>query len=283
MKKKHLALIVMLFITLFSNAQSKVDTLTNAKIIQLTKIGLQPSVIVNKINSSVNLFDVSTDGLIKLSENNVATEVMNEMMKYDNHQQASIANQKDMKDPLSMRPLGIYYYDKNDAEKPIKRIDPSVSSSAHSGGGSFYGIGGSKELSNISGENSQTQIAETSPVLYFYFEKNGRPGSDDWWFATATSPKEFVLVKLDVSKKARTFQIGGSTTVMGFGGENAGIPEKMKLPFEYTEIADGIYKVTFKQPLKTGEYCFVYASSTPDMFSNNKVFDFGIPKIVTPK
>lgn len=267
----------MFFVTsLISNAQNKTDTLNNQKIIQLTQIGLQPSVIINKINTSINLFDVSTDALIKLSENKVASEVINEMMKYNTQQQTIAAGQKDMKDPLSMRSPGIYYYDKNDKEKPIKKIDATVSSSAHSGGGSFYGIGGSKELSNISGGQSQTQIEEPSPVIYFYFEKNDRPGASNWWFATASSPKEFVLVKLDVSKKARSFQTGGSTTIAGFGGSNAGIPERDKVSFDYTEIADGIYKVTFKQALKEGEYCFVYASATPSMFTNDKVFDFGI-------
>ena len=30
--------------------------------------------------------------------------------------------------------------------------------------------------------------------------------------------------------------------------------------------------------LKSGEYCFIYASTAPNRYSNDKVFDFGIPK-----
>ena len=80
--------IIGVFITLvglsfFANAQTKVDTLTNAKVIKLSQLGLQPSVIINKIQSSYPYFDVSTDALINLSENGVSADVINEMMKSD--------------------------------------------------------------------------------------------------------------------------------------------------------------------------------------------------------
>jgi len=85
-------------------------------------------------------------------------------------------------------------------------------------------------------------------------------------------------VKLNESKKSRSFQTGIVSSGGGYSGGSSGIPEKVKLPFEYNEVSPGIYSVTFKTPLKPGEYCFVYASSAPDRYSNNKVFDFGIPK-----
>ncbi len=275
--KKKIFLIAMFFGFVFnSNGQTKIDTLTNEKIIQLTKIGLQPSVIVNKIKKSKNIFDVSTDALIKLTENGVATEVINEMMFVDSEIQNIVANYKDPKDPLSMREAGIYYLDTKDTIKPIKKIDATVVAGSKSGGGSFEGIGSSSSSSSLSGGKSLTQINDSLYVFYFYFEKNYKPGASNWFFATAASPKEFCLIELDASRNDRSFKTGKSSSVGGFGGGSVGIPEKDKVPFVYTEIADGIYKVTFNQTLMPGEYCFLYAGKAPSMFSNDKVFDFGI-------
>ena len=104
------------------------------------------------------------------------------------------------------------------------------------------------------------------------------PNADSWFFATATSPNEFVLVKLYAyeRKKYRNIQIGTTTIIGGSYSEKSGVREKDKVPFEYTEISEGIYKIIFREPLKPGEYCFMYSSATPAMYTNDKVWDFGI-------
>ena len=265
--------------SLIVNSQTKVDTLTNEKIIRLSKLGLQPSVIINKIQTSYTSFDVSTDGLIKLSDNGVSSDVINEMMKFDNMKQSAVANQKDMNDPLTKRGVGIYYFNPNDKERKLKKVDPTVTSTNKSGGfGSSLaqrysaGIAKNKERTNLAGAKSHLQINEDSPVFYFYFEKNSNSNDDNWFFASATSPNEFVLVLLDENKDSREMIIGTSNAY----GSSTGVPNKIKVPFDYSEVSDGIYKVTFKQPLIKGEYCFLYTSSTPSRFNNNKVFDFGV-------
>ena len=73
------------------------DTLTNAKIIQLTKLGLQPSVILLKMHSSVTHFDVSTDALVNLSTNSVSTDVINEMMNMSVGHDTELENQVNLK------------------------------------------------------------------------------------------------------------------------------------------------------------------------------------------
>jgi hypothetical protein len=269
-----------LFLSLlfFANAQNNEDILTNETIIQLTKIGLQPSVIISKIHSSITKFDVSTDALIKLGNNSVAADVINEMMKVNSEHKSVELTQKDANNPNTMHAPGIYYYNPNDPEKQLRRVDPTVVGSQETHAASYYGIGGGGSKSNISGGESKLQIYERTPTFYFYFEENANPMMSNWWFATATSPNEFALVKLNESKKSRSFQTGIVSSGGGYSGGSSGIPEKVKLPFEYNEVSPGIYSVTFKTPLKPGEYCFVYASSAPDRYSNNKVFDFGIPK-----
>lgn len=279
MKTKMFFIATLITMSCNVGAQTKIDTLTNEKVIKLSKLGLQPSVIINKIQTSHTLFDVSTDDIIKLSENGVPADVINEMMKIENEALMSIANQKDMNDPMTKRKAGIYFYNPEDTVKPIRRIDPTVTATNKSGGlGSAiaraysHGVAKVYLISSLAGKNSKMQIDDPNPIFYFYFENNSNPGGEDWFFATATSPNEFVLVKLDIKKDSRAMAVGEANAY----GSSTGISNKIKVPFDYEEVEDGIYKVTFKKPLAKGEYCFLYASSTPTRYSNDKVFDFGI-------
>ncbi|MCX6285692.1 MAG: hypothetical protein NTY96_01080 [Bacteroidetes bacterium] len=263
--KKGIISVFFVFTIFIVNAQSKVDTLTNAKIIQLSKIGLQSSVIINKIQSSYTLFDVSTDAIINLSQKGVSSEVINEMMKSNNSKQSEIASKEDNKNPNAMHKNGIYYYNPANSEKPLSKLDPvKVSYETHSGG--YGGYGGSSTTANLNGVESKLKIYDNNPTFYFYFDDKGN-GSD--WFES-TSPNEFELAKLIVKKDKRYCKVGGASSGFMSSSENSGIPEKDKIPFEYEKIQDGIYKIKFGKPLKPGEYCFVYSSNS------YKVFDFGI-------
>ena len=257
-----------LSITFFVNAQEKEDILTNETIIQLTKIGLQPSVIINKIHSSITKFDVSTDALIKLGNNSVSPEVINEMININSDNKTDQMIQAGSNNPNAMHSPGIYYYNPNDPEKQLRKVDPTVIGSTETHSASYYGIGGGGSISNITGGESKLQIDETTPTFYFYFENNTDPILSNWWFAIATSPNEFALVKLETKKTSRSFQTGRVSGGGGYSSGTYGIPEKVKVPFEYNEVSPGIYSVTFKTPLKNGEYCFVYGSLAPQRYTN---------------
>lgn len=276
--------ILTIFLALFSlsaNAQTKTDTLTNTKIIKLSKLGLQPSIIITKIQNSYAIFDVSTDGLINLSDNGVPSEVINEMVRIEAKASMESVNKKNQKDPLMKQKPGIYYYNPKDSIEPLKQVDPTVVSTNKTGGfgtalAQTYtmGLARAKVKSNLSGSTSHLQINENAPVFYFYFENNGNRSNDSWFFATASSPNEFVLVKLEDRNNNRELVVGD----MNAYGGTSGVSDDVKVQFDYLKMSEGIYKVTFKQPLKKGEYCFLYANATPTSYSNDKVFDFSIPK-----
>ena len=61
-------------------AQVKNDTIRNETVIKMTKAKLGDKIILSKISTSPNKFDVSTDALIKLKENNVSDTVVNIMV-----------------------------------------------------------------------------------------------------------------------------------------------------------------------------------------------------------
>lgn len=250
--------------------QSKKDVLTNQKIIQLSDMGLSSSSIVTKIKNSQTNFDVSTAALIELKGEGVNGDVINEMINAESKQNSQSSSQKDMSDPLVMHRRGIYYYNPSNASKPLRRVDPAVISGGQSGGFGqavashyTYGLAKSSAKSSLPGPNSRFQIAESNPEFYFYFDANSE-----------SSPNEYVLVKLVEKKDSREMIVGAANAYGSF----TGIPQKVKVPFDYSEEADNIYKMTFKTPLQKGEYCFLYAGSSPSLGSNEKVFDFGISK-----
>jgi hypothetical protein len=136
----------------------------------------------------------------------------------------------------------------------------------------YAGYGGSSEHAVLSGVASMQQISVQNPVFYFYFNRKNNTKED--WYENAASPNEFALVRVEVIPKKiiRQFKVGGTTPGIGIisGSTSSGIPEKEKLPFHMAQISEGIFKVTFNQPLTEGEYCFVFSTET------DKVFDFGI-------
>lgn len=281
-KVKNLIVLIIVFTCFTAVAQTKVDTLNNHKIIQLTKLGLQPSVIINKIKISVTSFDLSTDSLIKLNKSGVSQEVINFMFETNKQPQAPAEEvQQDSKDPKDMHMPGIYYYNPNDKDNPLIKLSSTVVSSQQTGGGGYGGFSSYSTISYISGEKSQLYFNESNPIFYFYFDNksnNGNPQDESLWFASVTNPTEFTLAKLYIKRNKRFFKSGASYHQMYHTEYSNGIPEKEKVHFDQEEVAKGVYKVTFQKPLKIGEYCFVFAGASASNYLIQKVFDFGISK-----
>jgi hypothetical protein len=63
-------------------------------------------------------------------------------------------------------------------------------------------------------------------------------------------------------------------------GSSAGTDEKANIPFTFEKIKPGIYKVTAKNPLSPGEYCFLsanYGSAfAPGAAQASRLFDFSL-------
>ncbi len=276
--RTHLIALILICASVYANAQ-QYDTLYNKTIVSLTKVGLPPQTIISKIQTSIVSFDVSVNALLDLQSNGVSGDVINEMIKSNDKANAQAGKEVNSNNPNAMHKPGIYYYNQNNSANALKRVDPTVTATNKSGGlGTAllqhytYGIAKDKIRSSLSGDKSHLQINEENPVFYFYFKTDENASADSWFFATATSPNEFVLVTLEMEDDSREMVVGD----MNAYGSSTGVPNKIKVPFDYTEVSEGIYKVNFKKPLAKGEYCFLYSSTTPSRYNNNKVFDFGI-------
>jgi hypothetical protein len=72
--------LTVLFLFLASATFAQTEVLTNATVIEMSKIGLEKEIILRKINDSKNTFDVSATALIELKKANVADEVITLML-----------------------------------------------------------------------------------------------------------------------------------------------------------------------------------------------------------
>ncbi|MBI5538665.1 MAG: hypothetical protein HY951_01295 [Bacteroidia bacterium] len=270
--RNFLILLFIIGLSKYSFTQPKYDTLYNKTIITLTKTGLPPATIISKIKTSITSFDVSTNALIDLSNNGVNGEVINEMIKISDNANTSATIEINSNNPNEMHKTGIYYYNPKNVTNPLKKINATVVSGSKTGGFSYGGFGGVGSTSTLSGLHSRFQIDTSNPEFYFYFNTDEKTNGENWFFATATSPNEFVCVWLYAKNDHRFFKTGGGSNY----SYSVGIPEKDKVQYEIKEIKEGIYKVTFNTSLKKGEYCFIYAGQAPSIYSNDKLFDFSI-------
>lgn len=287
--------IISIFTTLIASsslfAQVKNDTIRNETVIKMTKAKLGDKIILSKISTSPNKFDISTDALIKLKENNVSDTVVNIMV----YKQSLIETNSDKNasansdgSNYTFKNSGIYFK-KNDK---YTTLDPTLVTSSSA----KMGLVSSTNMAQIEGGEANYQFNET-PEFYFNFspakkdlnKSNANNTSSDNYMdailntGSAVSPNEFKLVKLKASKGKREYQTGKTAGVYG-GKSDYSIGDKYIVTFKYEKISENTYKIILPAGLAPGEYCFVYlsnnANNNPYLVtleqSKNKVFDFGV-------
>ncbi len=266
--KKILLLTLALFCFLGTEAQ---ETITNESVIQMKDLGFDDSMIVDKINSSNVKFDASISELSKLKKAGISSEIISLIMQKSKHNTKSRT--------------GIYYT--TDIGKS-KLIQPSVFSGTNSNAAAqklVSGLINSKKRAQLPGIRSNNVIKNKSPEFTFVFDpsstevdnmqnlQGGQAGIFNWWFRMASSPNEFVLVKLTVKERKNLREVitGKSSWV----SSSNGIDPKYALNFKIEEIEGNKFKVT-PDALEPGEYCFVYQGQVPQGRENQSVFDFSI-------
>jgi hypothetical protein len=281
LKMKKINLFIIFFILCgYSGKAQQAEVLSNKIIVEMYTKKLPKSIIIGKIKVSKNNFDVNTDALISLTESKVPEDIINAMVEAANDDTKHVEI-IDPNNPLDMHDTGVYYFAKNGEKSELVQLEPTIYSQNKSRGGFMsamtYGISKVKMSATIDGKNAHFQLNDTSPVFYFYFDISGNSISQtsDWWFSAATSPNEFLLVKLTENSKTREVTTASASII---SGSSSGVEDDNKISFKVEKVSRGIYKVFFDKPI-SGEYCFMYAGSVPAGFTpTNKVFDFGIAK-----
>jgi len=277
MKTIKTIFIILFLILGYSGIAQQTEMLNNEIVLGMKTKGLPNSIILSKIKTSQNNFDISTDALIKLADQKIPEEILNAIVE------AASDNTRhfikiDPNNPLDMHEPGIYYFKGNGETKELVPLESTVYSQSKSGGAMAsaltYGIAKVKQLVSIDGSNSRVQFDKQQPEFYFYFDasKKAQDQAFLWWFSVATSPNEFLLANMKEKKSNREIETGSANLL----NATTGLADKNKTKYNFTKLAPGIYKVFFEQPL-SGEYCFMYAGNIPQGFSTlNKVYDFGV-------
>lgn len=93
---KTLICALLFMMALGNNSSGQSETLTNKEIIEMTKVGLSPEILIRKIRTSNSRFDVTSAGLIELKMANVTDSIIETMI---NRQEVIPANERNEKTP----------------------------------------------------------------------------------------------------------------------------------------------------------------------------------------
>lgn len=268
---KKLKLLILSICLGFFTQVSAQETITNESVIQMVELGFDDFMIIDKINNSDVKFDASISALGKMKEAGVSSEVLSLIMA------KSRQNTKSK--------TGIYY---TNSQGDQELIQPSVFSGSNSNAAAqklVSGLINSKEKAQLPGIHSNNVLSTSSPEFTFIFDPSAsdvdnmqnNQGADtgifNWWFRTASSPNEFVLVRLTVKdrKNLREVVTGKNSWI----SSSSGIDPKYALNFNIETLEGHKFKVT-PDALEPGEYCFIYQGAVPQGRDNQSVFDFSI-------
>jgi hypothetical protein len=290
MKIKLTFLLLIICNTCFSQQK---DILTNEQVVSLVKAGLSTSIIIATIQSSNTKFDVSANGMVALKKQGVSDAVIKAMIEKSANAPSQLVKQSLPTKNLPQNELakldpGIYY-SVTDGKK-TEQLEPNVFSQAKVGSGIVsgltYGLAKTKAKAVLSGVSANMKIEDANPVFYFVFPKGDASEANTFnIYGGASSPNEFVLIKFKVintsKAKGREVVTGSFGTYSGF---SSGIDDQDKVPYKFTKLSTGIYKIYFEQPVAVGEYAFIYAGGTAGGMGGapaQKAYDFSIAKNLT--
>lgn len=247
------------------------EVLTNTSIIDMLELGFANDVIITKINMSETKFDISIQALKTLKDKGISNDVIVAMMNASK-QKAETNNNE------NINRTGIFFKEGNE----YKRIFPTAFSSTRTntlGSTITPSITNTKVKSIVVGEHSNNVIKTNAPKFYFRFsnvEQSRLSSTSNWWFSVASSPNEFVLVKL-VNKKGKREL--GTGEIDLYSGSFKGVKEEDIVRYNIDAISETEFIVTPQSPMLPNEYCFFYQGTiTQRGFNNQAIFDFTISK-----
>lgn len=264
---KALFTILFAVVSITCYAQEKI---TNESIMQMVELGFSDDIILTKVNSSDYKFDTSMTELSKLKKAGVSSDIIAMMIQKSSHNTKS--------------KTGIYF---ENEKGEATLIQPSVFSGKNTNAVAqklVSGLINAKQKAILPKMRSNNVMTTNTPEFTFIFDvstadvDNMQPqqgGGDlfNWWFKTASSPNEFVLIKLKVKERKNLREVitGKSSAITS----NTGVDPRNALPFSIEEIEGNKYKV-IPETLEPGEYAFFYQGQVPGGRSNQAVFDFSV-------
>lgn len=259
-------------------AQAKKEVLTNAKIIELVRLGLSEGIIVEKIRQSECQCDTSSDGLAQLKAAKVSDAVIMAMLnstsdnagksppksnKNDNaliaeaKRQGMLGGQPDMDNSAEM-PISEVIIIDGSKRISMKRSQTNVRSGTL--GAMVPVFGKAKIKAALNGNHAQLCISDNSPTFEISLPSD------------VNAADQLVLIKLNTKSDRREIEIARG----GALGTSTGFRKDSIVPITFEEIKTQtlggaarytLYRVKVVNPLSPGEYAFA---------PQNFYYDFGV-------
>ena len=257
------------------------EPLTLDSVVALSQAGIGDDAIVAKIRSTSTHIDLSVDQMMALKTKGVSGPVIAALLTSPQGSQAVVMS-VDSPNPADLHPAGVYMLDGSTSK--MRRIDPTVSNQAKTGGILGYALtGGIASMSvkaAIQGGTARVHATDRRPVFYFFFDESNPqvgPTTTSWaagTSATVTAPSEFTLIHMAAKSGRREARVGS----MNIGGAKAGVMDKDRLVFDYELVRPGVFKVQPKTDLVPGEYGFIYSLSGGNVGGavTARIFDFSV-------
>ena len=252
-----LALVMASLILFAATSLTAQEVLTNESVVALKKAGLSDTLILAKIKTSRSKFDVSTNGLIALKNAGLADQIIEAIVSHPGTPSSAAATaptataalpppaaQTTQRESIYHLMSGKYV----ELRAAVSSIETNVA---------FFAS--SSELV-LKGRKAQYRVSDKQPVFY-----------------SAWPPNEAPLVRLKPGDDHddRNLKIG-SGGFHPFGGtQKMGVRSQDTIDVESEKDARGLFKLTPKQPLSSGEYGFIVTMGFA-AGASGKVFDFGV-------
>jgi hypothetical protein len=269
------------------------ETLNNDAVIAMVGAGLGEETVIAKIKNSPNTFNLETANLIALKKQGLSDAVIAAMLDASTKAQvsANAMGMSDSPDPHAPHASGIYVLADWAAPSKMVRMDATAANQSKNSGMLGYALTGGlasvKVKTVLPNSVARVKVTKKRPVFYFYFDQanaglsGGAPGSFsiNGGGTPVTSPNEFSLVRFDIKKGNREATVGKMNIV----GGKAGVMDKARVSFDYSDVAPGVFRVTSNEDLTPGEYGFVYSSANGGGVGiyggggmTSRIFDFSV-------
>ncbi len=272
----------------------------NDDIIKLTMAGMGEDIILGVVaKTDKSTYDTSVDALLKLKSAGVSPKVIAAILGVGTAtpsapvlsypqvpvQHVGVSLESPSTKSVEGREAGIYLV----SGTRMDQLEPAVYSGGKTGnklGNAITTLIPKTDKAVVRSARANQRLQTSTPEFQFYFENRGAGlgntgGMFTGFMNGASSPNEFVLVRMKVSTDEREVVIGRSWTF----SDRTGVQSKDTIDFISERIRPGVYKVTPRTPLTAGEYCFFYAAglqATAQM-GVGKLFDFGVDAGATAK
>jgi hypothetical protein len=247
-RSKAVLLVPVILLFLVANGLGA-EILTNDTIVTMVKASLSEELILSKIKTSQNQFDVSTESILKLKGEGVGEKIIQAMIEastkpgFSEPKTTQTAVTHPMAAYLGLPPTAVLQgqslYVK--AGEKVLEMPPVVPGVQHSMAKHFipFYFGPGDNWHYLRGQKSVVRVTNRKPAFY-----------------TKTNPSAFLLTKLSYdSPKDIRYVVSTGATFRG------------TIPIAVNKISDDFFELSPREELQAGEYAFV---------STATFYDFGI-------